>query len=244
MAATLMTLRYATRCHACGTDLPAKSKGIWNKAERRATCTRCLEPSTLPAPAPVNVGVAGASLGALTALYGAESCEKGSAGERALEALLNDRLADTAVVLHDRRIRGRRTNIDHLVIASSGVWVIDAKNYSGKIECRDLSTWDAPRVELRVNGWNSTRNAEGLVTQRQAVVEALATIGMQAAPVESVLCFVGLEQAPSGRPHRVLGSLAVSPAELIPMTQQAGPLLEDAIRTIAHHLSSTFPAKR
>jgi hypothetical protein len=59
-----------------------------------------------------------------------------------------------------------------------------------------------------------------------------------------LLCFVGLEQAPSGRPHRVLGSLAVSPAELIPMIQQAGPLPEDAIRTLAHHLSSTFPAKR
>jgi hypothetical protein len=244
MAATLMTLRYATRCHSCGIDLPARSKGVWDKAVSRATCAQCFRPRELPAPAPVDIGVAGESLGALTALYGAESCEKGRAGERAMELLFNDRLADSAVMLHDRRIRGRHTNIDHLVIASSGVWVVDAKNYTGRIECRDLSTWDAPHVELRVNGRNSTRNAEGLVKQRQAVIEALATIGMEAAPVESVLCFVGLEQAPSGRLHRVLGSLATSPTELIPMIKRPGPVSEEAIRTISHHLSATFPAKR
>jgi hypothetical protein len=40
------------------------------------------------------------------------------------------------VVLHDRRIPGRRSNIDHLVIARSGVWVVDTKRYRGKVERR------------------------------------------------------------------------------------------------------------
>jgi hypothetical protein len=27
-----------------------------------------------------------------------------------------------------------RANIDHLIVPSSGVWVVDAKNYAGRVE--------------------------------------------------------------------------------------------------------------
>ncbi len=37
-------------------------------------------------------------------------------------------------MLHDRRIPGSRANIDHIAIATSGVWVIDAKRYKGKVQ--------------------------------------------------------------------------------------------------------------
>ena len=36
-------------------------------------------------------------------------------------------------MLHDRRIPGTRANIDHIAVASSAVWVIDAKRYNGKL---------------------------------------------------------------------------------------------------------------
>jgi hypothetical protein len=36
----------------------------------------------------------------------------------------------------DRRIRRSRANIDHIAVASSGIWVIDAKRYNGKVEVR------------------------------------------------------------------------------------------------------------
>jgi len=36
-------------------------------------------------------------------------------------------------ILHDRRIPGSRANIDHIVVAPSGVWIIDAKRYSDQL---------------------------------------------------------------------------------------------------------------
>jgi len=57
----------------------------------------------------------------------------GAAGEEALAGFLARRCSE-AVVLNDRRMPGSRANIDHLAIAPSGVHVIDAKRYRGKIE--------------------------------------------------------------------------------------------------------------
>jgi hypothetical protein len=35
------------------------------------------------------------------------------------------------LVLHDRSVPGTRSNIDHLAVVPSGVWVIDTKHYAG-----------------------------------------------------------------------------------------------------------------
>ena len=59
----------------------------------------------------------------------------GAGGEEALGAHLAKRCPDV-IVLHDRRIPRSRANIDHLAVAPSGVYVIDAKRYKGKIEVR------------------------------------------------------------------------------------------------------------
>lgn len=59
----------------------------------------------------------------------------GADGEETLAAHLAKRCPE-AIVLHDRRIPGGRANIDHLATAPSGVYVIDAKRYRGKIEVR------------------------------------------------------------------------------------------------------------
>ncbi|WP_249934607.1 nuclease-related domain-containing protein [Microbacterium ulmi] len=37
--------------------------------------------------------------------------------------------------MHDRRIRGTRANIDHIVIGPPGVWVIDAKRWVSVPRC-------------------------------------------------------------------------------------------------------------
>jgi len=48
-----------------------------------------------------------------------------------------DRLADTGLYfLHDRRIPPTKANIDHIVIAPTGVYIIDAKNYTGRAYLR------------------------------------------------------------------------------------------------------------
>src|SRR5213592_1999593 len=57
----------------------------------------------------------------------------GAAGEEALAAHLANRCPDV-IVLHDRRLPRSRANIDYLAVTPSGVYVIDAKRYKGKIE--------------------------------------------------------------------------------------------------------------
>jgi hypothetical protein len=47
---------------------------------------------------------------------------KGSDGERRLAAHLLGALGERVVLLHDRKVPGTRANIDHLAVASSGVW--------------------------------------------------------------------------------------------------------------------------
>ena len=53
---------------------------------------------------------------------------KGSKGERQLADRLLREVGDRAVLLHDRKVPRTRGNIDHIAIAASGVWVIDAKH--------------------------------------------------------------------------------------------------------------------
>src|SRR5215217_3006119 len=78
--------------------------------------------------------------GALLALRDGPTHEtvwaRGAAGEERVAAYLAKHLNDDVVVLHDRRIPGRRANIDHIAVAPSGVWVVDAKRYKGKVAVR------------------------------------------------------------------------------------------------------------
>jgi hypothetical protein len=58
---------------------------------------------------------------------------------------LEREVGDRVIALHDRVIAGTRgTNIDHLFIAPTGVWVVDAKAYAGKVEKRDAGRGGAP----------------------------------------------------------------------------------------------------
>ncbi len=64
-----------------------------------------------------------------------EGVGDGAAGEEALGAYLAKRCPGV-IVLNDRRMPRSKANIDHLAIAPTGILVIDAKRYKGKIEVR------------------------------------------------------------------------------------------------------------
>jgi hypothetical protein len=80
---------------------------------------------------------------------------KGAEGERivgsALDALCGGGVAS---VLHDRKIPGSRANIDHIVVAPTGVFAVDAKRYSGRLEVR------ARGREIWIKGRNRSRLLE------------------------------------------------------------------------------------
>jgi hypothetical protein len=62
----------------------------------------------------------------------------GAVGEYLVATSLHRALGHNAVILNDHKVPGRQANIDHLVVAPSGVWVFDAKKRSGLIEYKNV----------------------------------------------------------------------------------------------------------
>lgn len=246
------------RCHPEGQTRPAPTPAV---------------PSTLPPPQPIDSGDGGASArreyerrrakheAAIEAKWGSgrvgrlakflsdepsstSAWAKGAAGERRLARRLTDDLAGTAIVLHDRRVPKTRGNIDHLAIASNGVWVIDAKNYKGMVECRDVGGWFKSDLRLYVGGRNQTKLVGGLTWQVDAVRAVLDPIGFGAVPVHPVLCFTDSDWGLFSRPIRMNGVAVIWAKELIKEIQRPGLLDNAAIDLLAHELSAKLPASR
>jgi Nuclease-related domain len=162
----------------------------------------------------------------------------GAAGERELAASLARRCPG-AIVLHDRRLPGTRANIDHLAVAPSGVYVIDAKRYKGKVEIRK-PFFGQPKLVIR--GRDQTKLIHGLDRQVEAVRAALAS---NAAPVEvhGCLCFVGgRADKPLLRKLSFDGYRLLYPRQLAKWLNRPGELDSDEMRRLAENLAITLPA--
>jgi len=117
--------------------------------------------------------------------------ERGAIGEETLACTLNAFTARGARVLHDRRIPGTRANIDHILIAPAGVFVIDAKRYKGRPHLRVEGGILRPRTETLIVGRRDcTKLITGIHTQVDIVTTALAYAGSAAQPVRGMLCFI------------------------------------------------------
>jgi hypothetical protein len=112
--------------------------------------------------------------------------ERGAVGEERLGARLDSAAHGRLAVLHDRRIPGSKANIDHIAITRKGIWVIDAKRYSGRPELKIEGGILRPRVEkLLVGGRDCTKLVDGVLKQVGRVCDAVGDV-----PVTGALCFV------------------------------------------------------
>src|SRR4051794_35527612 len=111
----------------------------------------------------------------------ADAYEKGADGERRTAAALAMLPASGWFVLHDVRWPGRTfANIDHIVVGPGGVFVIDSKAWSGRVEVRgDV---------LRQNGRQRESAVAGAAEAAMAIARVLHVNPVQVSPV---LCFVG-----------------------------------------------------
>ncbi len=64
----------------------------------------------------------------------ATAWRRGAAGERRTAGLLGQLERRGWAILHDLAVPGSRANIDHLAIGPSGVFVIDSKQYRGRLQ--------------------------------------------------------------------------------------------------------------
>jgi hypothetical protein len=167
---------------------------------------------------------------------------KGADGEQRLGRRLTDDLADVAVVLHDRRAPRTKGNIDHVVVAPSGIWIIDAKNYTGKVERRDVGGWLRTDVRLFVNNRDRTKLVEGLGWQVAAVRSIVEPIGFGHAPIRPALCFTNAEWGLFSKPIQMDDTVISWAKALVAQIGADGPLDPRTIDLLARELSSKLPA--
>ena len=165
---------------------------------------------------------------------------QGARGEELVAQVLSEQLGGRAILLHDRKVPKTRGNIDHLAIAPSGVWIIDAKKYTGKVEKRDVGGWFKTDVRLYVGGRDRTKSVDGLQWQLDAVRTVL---GEDNVPVHPSLSFVGAEWPIFfAKPFQLKGVWISRPKKLVELVLAEGPLSEVDIDRIARLLSSKLPA--
>lgn len=165
----------------------------------------------------------------------------GAVGERKVAAVL-DKLADKGGVipLHDRRIPHCRANLDHLVVAASGVWVIDTKRYQGQVARKNVGSLFSADPHLFVGRRDCSKLVAAMAGQVAAVRSALGAEGA-AVPVHPMLCFVDAEWSWWPRPFRLSGVTIAWPTAAASLLRRAGSITPAQASLIAGHLTSAFP---
>jgi hypothetical protein len=164
----------------------------------------------------------------------------GAVGEVRAAQQLEKRLGSRGIVLNDRRVPRTRGNIDHIAIAASGVWVIDAKHYAGKVEHRDRGGWFKTDWRLYSGGRDKTKVLDALDWQIAAVEKVLSDTDV---PIHAALCFVEADWGLFSKPFQHNGAWVTWVAKLAEMILEPGPLDEDAVQAIAAKLARGLPAK-
>jgi hypothetical protein len=143
--------------------------------------------------------------------------EQGAEGEVAVARALES-LPEGWVVLHDLAWPGRqRANLDHVVVGPGGVFVVDAKNWTGRIEVRD---------QVLVQNGRQRESAVSSVTAAAIAVQQLVS----PAPCVGVLCFVREEPLATSSWNVAVCSTATLVATLTSRPPVLGP---DDVRNCA-----------
>jgi hypothetical protein len=152
----------------------------------------------------------------------ADLYERGAEGESATGAVLDQLRAQGWFVMHDVRWPGRpRANIDHIAVGPGGVFVIDSKNWAGRVS-----------VEASVLKQNGRQREAAVVGAAEAALAITAILGQM--PSTGVLCFVRDEQL-SGWARDVM---VCTTANVVQMLTSRPPVLHlDAVARVRVQLT-------
>lgn len=169
-----------------------------------------------------------------TTLNGTNSC--------GLSAHLHQELHGRAVVLDDRRVPGAKATVTHIVVAPSGVWVVEAKDLEGRVERRDVGGWFRVDERLYVAGKDKSHLVDGLDRHVIAIENLLAQAGLTSVPVHAALCFVNSDWGWFAKPFSLSGVWVTWPERLTELVLQwkaiPDPEFDSLARAIAARLSS------
>jgi hypothetical protein len=161
----------------------------------------------------------------------------GARGEAALGARLDKHASATISVMHDRRIPGTKANIDHIVVTTTGVFVIDAKRYVDKRpELRIEGGLLRPSVEkLMVGRRDSNKLVDGVLGQVERVRAALD----DGTDISGVLCFIDADWPLIGAAFSTRGVRVASPRKLSKILDEARGDVD--VKSISARIAAAFP---
>ena len=166
----------------------------------------------------------------------------GAAGEERLGIRLDAAAGDRLRLLHDRRIPRSRANIDHIAVTASGVFVIDAKRYTGRPELQVEGGLLRPRVEKLVVGRRDCTKLVDGVRAQVDVVRSLLVASHPQVPVHGVLCFVDADWPLIGGDFTSRNVYVVWPRKLQKRLLADGDLSVEVVTNIHHLLALGLPA--
>jgi hypothetical protein len=263
-----MRLRYAGTCVRCGSALDKGATALYYPATHTVRCLVCPEEvQDLP---DIDVGTPGGSAwreyerrktkreerikgnfggllgGAILALtnepQSTRAWARGSRGEQELAESL-ERVPGIQA-LYDRKVPGTRGNLDALLIAPAGIFVVDVKRYEGLIRVRDRGGWFRSDLRLYVGRRDCSELADNMEWQVHAVEAVLHAAGFDPAPpVESVLCFVNGEWPLFRRPTSFGGVHLEGARSICDLITSEEVLCKPAIDRFTRVLTRAFPAK-
>lgn len=246
------TLHYGS-CEVCGTvfSLKGVSEGWLNVVERTVRCLPCgvdddrdgenVEPTEVVLEPLSNDPVSGSSmLREAQARQDQRGWLKGATGEYLTGVRLHRELNEGIIVLSDRCVPGVVSNVDHIVIAPSGVWVVETKNWLGKIRYRD-STF-AGTKRLMVGEYDRTPKVDAMFALILPVAQVVAD---KSVDVNGVMILIegnwGFGSKFKKYVHKEI--LITDIPEAIRRINQPGPLSAERIAQIAKALDEAFTAK-
>lgn len=264
-------VRYDGPCARCGTFLRRGTPALWDTAAHKISCIECPAEARVPEVAPIDLGVTGHSAratydrlkarreagldarfgtGLVRRIVGAMTVEPqsitawgiGARGEELLGEALD--AVPGLCVLHDRRVRDTEGNIDHIVVAAAGVFVVDTKHYKGLIEVRDRGPFWRSDLRLTVNRRDQSKLARNMGWQVDAVRAALEAAGVDPLPpITPVLCFFEGEWPLFGAPDEFEGVRLEDPKSLRKRLDQPAVLASESIDRFVRILSGALPSK-
>jgi Nuclease-related domain len=141
-----------------------------------------------------------------------------------------------------RSVPGTRGNIDHIFVSPTGVWVVDAKAYKGKVVGREVGPVWRRDHELYIGGRNRTSLAGGVVRQVDAVLAATRSDeSLRGTDVNAALCLVESEWGLLDFPFQVGNVWVTCPGALKKRLRKSGALSRETIERIARRLDLSLP---
>lgn len=243
-------LRYGGTCESCGTRIGKRVVGWHDPSARKVRCQLCT-------PYEHDASLRGNGAGEINQVGGSAALRearsrrdskwtKGAAGEYLMDLSLHNHLYEGSVILTDRALPETASNIDHIVVASSGVWILDTKTWRGKIEYKSTSMLGTEK-RLFVGGKDRTSAVEAIFN---LVIPVAQIINDKSIPIRPALVFMDGEWSDAatarivtGRPYQHLTVWIAWPKAIWKKINEPGPLAASVIKSIAEQLDAALPPR-